>query len=109
MRDVGDLSLHNSPIVSVVDNDEADCLALSSLIRSMGMLVSLYESASAFLDPGRTNETACLISDIRISELLGIELRARLVEHLSTCRRFSLPRTRRRFCGLAGREAVLSR
>jgi FixJ family two-component response regulator len=80
MPDVGDSSLHNSPIVSVVDDDEAVRLALGSLVRSMGMQVRLYESATAFLDSGQAIETACLISDVCMSEISGIEMRTRLVE-----------------------------
>ena len=76
----GDASLHNSPIVSVVDDDESIRLALGSLVRSMGMQVRLYESAAAFLDSGQVIETACLISDIRMPEMSGIEMRARLLE-----------------------------
>jgi FixJ family two-component response regulator len=75
-----DASLHNSPIVSVVDDDEAIRLALGSLVRSMGMQVRLYESAPAFLDSGQAIETACLISDIRMPGMSGIEMRARLLE-----------------------------
>ena len=76
----GDASLHNSPIVSVVDDDEAIRLALGSLVRSMGMHVRLYESAGAFLDSGQAIETACLISDIRMPGMSGIEMRTRLLE-----------------------------
>jgi FixJ family two-component response regulator len=80
MPDIGSASLRNSPIVSIVDDDEAVRLALSSLVRSMGMQVCLYESATAFLDSGQAIETACLISDIRMPKMSGIEMRAHLVE-----------------------------
>jgi FixJ family two-component response regulator len=65
--------------VSIVDDDKAVRLALSSLIRSMGWQVCLYESAEAFLESGQAARTACLISDIRMPGMSGVEMHERLI------------------------------
>ncbi|HTI18218.1 MAG TPA: response regulator [Trinickia sp.] len=66
-------------IVSIVDDDEAVRLALSSLIRSMGWGVRLYESAEVFLASGQVADAACLICDVRMPGMSGVEMHERLI------------------------------
>ncbi|WNC93129.1 response regulator [Paraburkholderia sp. FT54] len=67
-----------TPVVSIVDDDSAVRVALSSLIRSLGWTVRMYESAEEFLASGQAAHTSCLISDIRMPGMSGIEMHERL-------------------------------
>jgi FixJ family two-component response regulator len=66
--------LRISPVVSIVDDDRAVRDALSSLIRSLGWQACKYESAEDFLSSGQAAHTSCLISDIRMPGMSGIEM-----------------------------------
>lgn len=66
--------------VYVVDDDLSVREALSSLIRSVGLQVETYASAAAFLEGPRPPRVACLILDVRMPGLTGLELQARLAE-----------------------------
>jgi FixJ family two-component response regulator len=70
--------LQTTPVASIVDDDESFRLALSSLIRSMGWNAQLYESAEAFLDSGRASDTHCLVSDVCMPGMSGVEMHERL-------------------------------
>jgi FixJ family two-component response regulator len=71
--------LQKTPVVSIVDDDQAVRRALSSLVRSMGWEARVFESAEAFLASGDVSDTACLVSDIRMSGMSGVEMHERLV------------------------------
>jgi len=68
----------NAPIVYVVDDDVGVRKALSFLLVSAGLNVRLYESAKAFLeevvDPGR----CCIVTDVRMPGIDGLEFIRRL-------------------------------
>ncbi|MBN3765798.1 response regulator [Burkholderia sp. Ac-20365] len=68
------------PVISIVDDDESIRLALSSLIRSMGWTAHVFESAQAFLDSGLIPAVSCLISDIQMPGMTGLELQQRLLD-----------------------------
>ena len=70
--------MQTPPVVSIVDDDTAVRLALGSLIRSLGWQALMYESAEEFLASGQAAHTACLISDIRMPGMSGIEMHERL-------------------------------
>ncbi|MEZ1314965.1 response regulator [Pseudomonas fluorescens] len=61
-------------VVSVVDDDESVRIALDSLLRSSGYTVRVYPDAEAFLDSSGPLDTHCLISDIQMPGLSGIQL-----------------------------------
>jgi FixJ family two-component response regulator len=65
-------------MISIVDDDEAVRNATRALIRSLGYRVETFASAEEFLESDRLHETACLISDVQMPGLNGIELQARL-------------------------------
>lgn len=71
--------MQTTPVVSIVDDDQAVRRALGSLVRSLGWEVRLFESAEAFLASGEASDTSCLISDIRMSGMSGVEMYERLV------------------------------
>lgn len=64
--------------VYVVDDDLSVREALSSLIRSVGLQVETHTSAAAFLEAPRQARVACLILDVRMPGLSGLELQALL-------------------------------
>jgi len=65
-------------IVHVIDDDEAVREALAFQLGSAGLDVRTYESAAAFLEVAPSVQTGCLITDVRMPELSGIDLLRRL-------------------------------
>ena len=66
------------PLVHVIDDDEAARDSLSFLIDCAGIRVRAYESAIAFLEAVPTMEHGCIVTDVRMPEMSGVELIARL-------------------------------
>ena len=63
-----------SNIVAVVDDDDLMREALQNLLQAFDYVVELYESAEAFLAARATTKAGCLVSDIHLGGLTGIEL-----------------------------------
>ena len=68
-----------APLVAVVDDDFSVRESLESLIRSVGLEVRLSASAEEFLLSPPPRKAACLILDVRLPGMSGIELHRRLV------------------------------
>jgi two-component system response regulator FixJ len=68
----------DKPIVHVIDDDEAVREALAFQLGSAGIDVRTYESAAVFLEVAPTVQTGCIITDVRMPELSGIDLLRRL-------------------------------
>lgn len=68
----------DEPIVYVVDDDKSMREALASLIRSVGLRVEPFASAQAFLRSARPDLPACLVLDVRLPEVSGLELQQAL-------------------------------
>jgi FixJ family two-component response regulator len=64
--------------ISIVDDDESMREAVKALITSMGLSAEDFSSAEAFLNSGRSQAFDCLILDIRMPGLSGLELQRRL-------------------------------
>lgn len=67
-----------APLLAVVDDDIAVRESLESLIRSVGMAVSVFASAEEFLGSAQPNKLDCLILDLRMPGMSGIELHRHL-------------------------------
>lgn len=67
-------------MISVVDDDESVREATKALLRSVGYRVRLFASAEDFLASAALVETACLILDVRMPGIGGLELQSRLNE-----------------------------
>jgi len=67
-------------LISIVDDEACVRESLSSLVRSVGYRVEEFPSAESFLLDGKWDETACLILDVRLQGMGGLELQRRLVE-----------------------------
>jgi FixJ family two-component response regulator len=74
----------HSPYVAVVDDDESLCRSLTRLLRASGIRSKSYPSAAAFLEGGRHERFDCLILDIQLDGMSGIELQERLAASGST-------------------------
>ena len=66
------------PMISIVDDDDAVRNATRTLIRSLGYHVATFASAEEFLKSEQLHQTDCLISDVQMPGLSGIELQERL-------------------------------
>ena len=68
--------------VAIVDDDELMRNALQGMLKSVGLQSQAFASAEEFLKSGQQHETACLIADIRMPGMSGLELQAKLnAEH----------------------------
>ena len=67
-------------IVFVVDDDASVREALGRLIRSAGLKVEAFASAEEFLNRDRVDAPSCLVLDVRLPDLSGLELQRRMVE-----------------------------
>jgi len=65
--------------VAIVDDDESLCRSLGRLLRASGMQPVTYDSAEAFLADSKRPRFDCLVVDIRLGGVSGIELGQRLV------------------------------
>jgi FixJ family two-component response regulator len=67
------------PLISIVDDDDSLRSSLGNLLRSVGLRVREFASADAFLGSQDVRETACLILDVRMPGMDGLELQRHIV------------------------------
>jgi len=67
------------PLITIVDDDDALRNSLDDLLQSVGFRVQGFASAEAFLQANHAPETACLILDVRLPGMHGLELQRQLV------------------------------
>src|ERR1700685_1306040 len=65
-------------LVVIVDDDDSMRNAVLDLLEAVGLPVGGFASAEEFLKSGKQHETACLITDIRMPGMSGLELQAKL-------------------------------
>jgi|SRR5208283_365561 len=69
-------------MVAIVDDDDLMRSALQGLLKAVGLPARTFASAEEFLQSGEQHQTACLIADIRMPGMSGLELQAKLnAEH----------------------------
>ena len=66
-------------MISIIDDDPIVREAVGDLVQSLGYEVTTFISAEDFLDHGRAAETSCLITDLQLPGLDGLELQAKLL------------------------------
>lgn len=71
------------PIVFVVDDDERVRAALSSLLESAGLDVVAFSSAAEFLEADKRDAPSCLILDLDLPDMSGLELQKELAERIA--------------------------
>jgi FixJ family two-component response regulator len=67
------------PVISIVDDDESVRESTKVLIGSLGYAAATFESAEEFLMSSRVHDSACLITDVQMPGMNGIELQRRLI------------------------------
>ena len=68
------------PLIGVVDDDESMREALESLLKSVGFRVAIFASAKEFLNATEHEVPDCLILDVLMPEMNGLELQKKLIE-----------------------------
>jgi FixJ family two-component response regulator len=67
-------------LIAILDDDEAMQDSLRDLMEAAGLVARCFGSAEEFLESGLHRQAACLISDIRMPKMSGLQLQARLKE-----------------------------
>ena len=69
----------NPPLISVVDDDDSVRESLDGLFRSVGFIAKVFASAEEFLNSDHLRTTDCLILDVRMPGMNGVELHRHLI------------------------------
>jgi FixJ family two-component response regulator len=72
--------LSKGPVISIVEDDAAVRAATENLVKALGFDVYTFASAAEFLQSHRVAETVCLISDVQMPNMSGVELQANLAD-----------------------------
>jgi len=78
--EIGNWRLPKVPMISIVDDDISVRESTKELIESLGYEALTFASAEEFLESHRISDTSCLITDLQMRGLSGIDLQRRLVE-----------------------------
>jgi FixJ family two-component response regulator len=73
-------TLAKADIIAIVDDDEPLRDALGSVMKAAGFLTNTFATAEEFLGSANRGNTACLILDVRLPGMSGIELQRQLTE-----------------------------
>ena len=71
--------MRSAGLISIVDDDASMREATKGLVRSLGYRAATFVSAEEFLQSGSVDETSCIITDVRMPGVSGIELQRRLI------------------------------
>jgi FixJ family two-component response regulator len=71
--------LPRTPVIAIVDDDHSVREALTSLVRSLGYVAMAFECAEDLLKSRRRRNVSCMIADVQMPGMTGIELHNRLV------------------------------
>lgn len=69
---------NNNKLIAIVDDDESVQSALQDLLEAVGLSTRSFGSAEDFLESGQHRNAACLVVDIRMPGMSGLELQAKL-------------------------------
>jgi len=72
-------NLAKAPMISIVDDDKAIREATRGLVRSLGYSAATFASAEDYLHSDRVEDTLCLIADVQMPGMNGMELQERLI------------------------------
>jgi FixJ family two-component response regulator len=67
-----------TPLIAIVDDDAAVCEAVQGLVEAFGFAAAAFSSAEEFLQSERLNDTACLITDVQMPGMSGLQLQNHL-------------------------------
>ena len=71
--------MSQTPLIAIVDDDASVCEAIQGLLTAFGFTAEAFSSAEAFLQSERLADTACLITDLQLGGMSGLQLQ----DHLS--------------------------
>jgi FixJ family two-component response regulator len=71
--------MRSAPLISIVDDDESQRESTKGLVRSLGYQAATFASAEEFLRSDSVDNTSCLITDVQMPGLSGIELQRGLI------------------------------
>jgi FixJ family two-component response regulator len=66
------------PVISIIDDDGSVRCAICNFVRSLGYIVHPFASAVEFLQSDHLHETSCVIADVKMPVMTGVELQAHL-------------------------------
>jgi len=66
-------------LISIIDDDASVRVATNRLVRSLGYVAHTFASADGFLQSPHVNDTACVIADVQMPGMSGIELQSHLI------------------------------
>jgi two-component system, LuxR family, response regulator FixJ len=75
---------NSTSVIAIVDDDEPFREAIGSILKAAGFAVSNFGTAEEFFDCSQRESTGCLILDVRLPGMSGIELQRRMQEARST-------------------------
>jgi FixJ family two-component response regulator len=73
------MRLPDAPVISIVDDDESVRVAINRLVRSLGFVGRTFASAEEYLQSPHLGESACVIADIQMPGMSGVELQNTLL------------------------------
>ena len=76
---MGDTDLTKAPMISIIDDDPSVRAATDGLVRSLGYHATTFASAEDYLQSDRINDTSCVITDVQMPGLSGVELQSQLI------------------------------
>ncbi len=72
--------MSEQPIVFIIDDDADTCMSIAALVQSMGVGCECYESAEQFLAVYLPNRSGCVVTDLRMKGMSGLDLLENLLE-----------------------------
>lgn len=78
-RSSGEIGVPKGPLIAIVDDDESMRDTTKDLLESAGFSAATFARAASLLTYKRLDEVACVIADMRMPEMTGLELHRRLV------------------------------
>ena len=72
-------TLPNPPVISIIEDDGSVRAATHNLVRSLGYVVHTFASAEEFLQSPQLDDTSCVIADVQMPTMSGIDLQAHLL------------------------------
>jgi len=75
----GIFALSKVQVVSIIDDDASVRAGIESLVMSIGFVARVFDSAEAFLRSSRIEGTSCLITDVQMPGMSGLELQSQLI------------------------------
>src|ERR1700674_2223643 len=75
----GKAALSKLPLVAIIDDDASVRATTDSLVRSLGYIVNTFASAEEFLRSNRLDDLSCVIADVQMPGMSGVELQTHLL------------------------------